>query len=123
MIMKKLICIFIMSWLPCFMMAANAMGMQMVLENALQHATQTADHAQMSCHEQVNHDKTSENKTNHPDSHHCSFCAFCVVGSAVASTHLLKMSHLKTDNIQHTSLDVAFSSQDYPPAIKPPILN
>jgi hypothetical protein len=77
----------------------------------------------MSCHEQVNHDKTSENKINHPDSHHCSFCAFCVVGSAVASTHLLKMSHIKTTNIQPTSFDVAFSSQDYPPAIKPPILN
>jgi hypothetical protein len=110
-----------MSWLPCFMVAANAMGMQMALENALPHTTQSVAHAQMSCHEQVNHDKTSENKTNLPNSHHCSFCAFCVVGSAIASTPKLKMKHVKTTNIQPTLFDVAFSSQDYPPAIKPPI--
>jgi hypothetical protein len=117
-----------MIWLPCFMVAANAMGMQMVFENALPHTTQTAENAQMSCHEQVNHNKTSESKSSHnktgsSDSHHCSFCAFCVVGSAMNATPTLKMAHVKTPDIQPTSLDVAFSSQDYPPAIKPPILN
>jgi hypothetical protein len=121
--MKKLICIFMMIWLPCFMVAANAMSMQMTLKNSLPHTAQIAEHVQMSCHEGLNHSKKSDSKNNPSSSHHCSFCAFCIVGSAIASTHKLKMSHIKTTNIQPTSFDVAFTSQDYPPAIKPPILN
>jgi hypothetical protein len=54
MIMKKFICIFMMSWLPCFMLAANAMGMQMALENAFHMRPNVAEQAQMSCHK-VNH--------------------------------------------------------------------
>lgn len=107
-----------MSWLPCFMAVANAMGMQMELENALPHTSQSAEHAHMACHEDANHHKSSPNASNH-----CTFCAFCVVGSAMSATPTLKMAHVKTANIQPASFDVAFSSQDYPPAIKPPILN
>lgn len=121
--MKKMICVFIISWLPCFMVAANAMGMQMALENAQSRPAQTVEHEQMSCHESLNHSKTSDSKTTPSSNHNCTFCAFCVVGSAIASTPKLKMTHFKTTNIQPTLFDVAFSSQDYPPAIKPPILN
>jgi hypothetical protein len=117
-----------MSWLPCFMVAANAMGMKMALESALPNTAQTAEHVHMSCHDGLNHIKTSDNKTSDSktsptSSHHCSLCAFCVVGSAIASTPKFKMTHVKTTNIQPASHDVAFTSQDYPPAIKPPILN
>jgi hypothetical protein len=107
-----------MNWLPCFMAAANVMGMQMAMQNALPHATVVAEHAELPCHEDTNHYKSSPSA-----SHNCTFCAFCVVGSAISATPTLKMAHVKTPTIQPTSFDVAFSSQDYPPAIKPPILN
>lgn len=105
------------------MVAAHAMGMQMAFENALPHATNAAGHAQMACHEQMKHDNNNDVNKAPDATHHCSFCAFCVVGSAIAATPTLKFSHIQLPNIQPTSFEVAFSSQDYPPAIKPPILN
>lgn len=126
--MNKIICICMISWLPCFMAAANAMGMQMALDNALPHTTQPAEHAQMACHEAPNLSKVADSnandsKTSPSSAHHCSFCGFCVVGSAIASLPTIKLNHTKSASTQPTSFEVAFSSQDYPPAHKPPILN
>ncbi len=121
--MKKWISIVLMAWLPCFMVAAHAMGMQMAFESASPVQLNAAEQSKMTCHEHLNHHQANDIKAEPNASHHCSFCAFCVVGSAIAATPTLKFSHIQLSNIQPTSFEVAFTSQDYPPAIKPPIFN
>lgn len=128
--MRKIITIWLVLWLPLFMATANAMSLEMEFAHS--------EHTQL--HAQVNkHLHTSENNfqvharchavheqgqlpdSQHHGSEHCATCCICALSSAIANLTLPIV--FIPSNIRPQLFDVAFTSQDYPPAIKPPILN
>ncbi len=122
--MKKVICLFLMLWLPLFMGSAWAMNMQMELQNQLQQVTQqsqTMAHSMItitqmpaSCHMST---ASEPNKK-------CPTCSMCVLANASASFDTAPNFHvLSTTSLTPPYSAVAFYSQDLPPTIKPPILN
>ncbi len=112
-----------MLWLPLFMASAWAMNMQMALEDQqTQFVYSNHDIAKphMSCHEAMN--QTQGNQTH--KTHQCLACGICALANASASFSTAPFFSLATNqsSAPHV-LSVAFFSQDYPPAYKPPILN
>ena len=123
--MKKLICVFLMVWLPLFMGSAWAMNMQMELQNQLPQVTTNSSVATdmpMNCHMNMMN-STSGKHSNQPHQK-CATCGICAVANASASFNTVPNFDLP---VTHSSapylLQVAFTSQDLPPTIKPPILN
>jgi hypothetical protein len=129
--MKKLISILLMCWLPLFMSSAWAMdlqmnsGMQMQQENS-------ASMADMPCHDmQASHDlQTSAEpaKTactdcvdNTSDIHNCASCGLCMISLSATQIELFAAAPIATPSDAIRLPDSAFFSQDYRPAIKPPI--
>jgi len=116
-----------MCWLPLFMGSASAMSLHMALKNqsfnltSLSHA---ATQTQNSCHEDnTNINQHKQVKETH-QKHQCLACGVCALANASASFDAVP----KFDVCSQTSMmpryfNVAFSSLDHPPAIKPPILN
>jgi len=117
--MKKLLCLFLLLWLPLFSAAAAAMSMQMQL------SATSASAEQMPCHDAST--STSDN-TKQPccDDHHasrnCFVCGVCAFSNA--ARHLAAVPSLALpapDTFAPRNLVRIFSSQLYPPALKPPI--
>lgn len=74
----------------------------------------------MSCHKGVN--QAQGNKTH--KTHQCLACGICALANASASFNTAPFFSLATyQSSVPRVLNVAFFSQDYPPAYKPPILN
>jgi len=114
--MKKLICLFLMLWLPLFMASAWAMNMQMQLDSTAHDVVIT----HMSCHDDTNQAQGNQaHKT-----HQCLACGICALANASASFSTAPFLNL-TAKLSSAPLpvNVVFSSQDYPPAYKPPISN
>jgi hypothetical protein len=114
--MKKLICLFLMFWLPLFMGSAWAMNMQMQLENQ---QAQFSQKSHMSCHESV--DKSKKNQS--PSSQKCAVCGMCALVNGAANFNSAPVLNLASSQCSTPQFFyVAFTSQDYPPSYKPPIL-
>ena len=121
--MKKLLCLFLLLWLPLFSAAAAAMSMQMQLSAA----PAQAEH--MPCHDvsttqaiPADHDAAQPCCGDHDTSHNCFACGVCAFSHA--SSHPTDMAALTLpapDTSSPGYLARVFSSQLYPPALKPPI--
>ncbi|HSI44752.1 MAG TPA: hypothetical protein VK950_01145 [Methylophilus sp.] len=129
--MKKRICIFLICWLPCFVMAANVMAMQMLLAQANPVSQQAhealASHEmeamrEMPCHEHKaahESDSTTSGKT-----HHCDVCGFCAISGGVAHFHSASNLVLTASrSVAPLFMAAPVHSLTYPPAIKPPIFS
>ncbi|MGB7816032.1 MAG: DUF2946 family protein [Methylotenera sp.] len=114
--MKRLICLFLMLWLPLFMASAWAMNMQMQLDSTAHDVVIM----HMSCHDDTN--QAQGNQTH--KTHQCFACGICALANASASFSTAPFFNLATKpSSAPLPANVVFSSQDYPPAYKPPILN
>ncbi len=79
----------------------------------------------MSCHDDANQAQGKQAQGNQTHkTHQCFACGICALANASASFSTAPSFNL---TINHPStpplVNVVFSSQDYPPAYKPPILN
>lgn len=131
--MKKRLCIFLICWLPCFVMAANVMAMQMMLsqfspmsQQADAHSHEAQSMSDMPCHQYQATDISSAttSQTSTTKAQHCDVCGFCAISGGVAHFHVLSQVQLISSR-SATPLFVAapVHSQTYPPAIKPPIFS
>ena len=116
--MKKLLCLFLLLWLPLFSAAAAAMSMQMQLSAA----PAQAEH--MPCHEAstTHHDAAQPCCDDHNASHNCFACGVCAFSHASSyPVGLAALALPVPDTSSPGYLARVFSSQLYPPALKPPI--
>jgi hypothetical protein len=121
--MKKMLCIILMLWLPCFVMAASVMSMQMQLAElpTMQPEMTLAMADEMPCH----HDHASPH--TQPAStpvaqHHCGVCGYCVISGSIAPLPTVAFFGLNSlTSLAPLFMATPVHSQTYPPAIKPPI--
>jgi hypothetical protein len=129
--MKKRLCIFLICWLPCFVMAANGMAMQMLLSQANpvshqvheEHTSHVMDaKSEMPCHQ---HEAVHGSaKPSSSKAHHCDVCGFCAISGGVAHFHVVPDLNLTVSrSAAPLFLAAPVHSQTYPPAIKPPIFS
>jgi len=118
--MKKRLCIFMICWLPCFVMAANLMSLQMQWAQLSAPAeSQQAMHG-MPCHSAMA--ATDTDKKSSSQAHQCAVCGFCVVSSGVAHLHgSVLLTMMNAASATPVFVVAPVHSQSYPPAIKPPI--
>lgn len=124
--MRKRLCLLLICWLPCFVMAANVMSLQMALAEQTFISTAQAQHDEMPCHHMADehqdmHHAAGDQTTS---KHHCTVCGFCMVTTGVAHLDAFPTVSL----IAQSSAAPLFAadpvhSQTYPPAIKPPIFS
>ncbi|HWU67163.1 MAG TPA: hypothetical protein VNZ84_09135 [Methylophilus sp.] len=122
--MRKRLCLFLICWFPCFVMAANVMSMQMALaQHALPNMVQVQS-AEMPCHHMADasHETQHTTEQHAPGNHSCTVCGFCMVSTGVAHLDLFPSISIIVQSAA-APLYVAdpVHSQTYPPAIKPPI--
>jgi hypothetical protein len=124
--MRKRLCLFLICWLPCFVMAANVMSLQMALAEHPVSITAQAQQDEMPCHDMADEHQGMHHASDHPTTakHHCTVCGFCMVTTGVA--HLDAFPGVSI--IAQSSAAPLFAadpvhSQTYPPAIKPPIFS
>lgn len=111
--MKKLICILLIGWLPVFMVAANAMSLQMTTKVMNDDAQVQSS---MPCHDKVDDVPVK--------SHNCINCGLCVVTTSVAFTTVSPVLHIPAfKSFKLSSVDDAFKSINHSPAYRPPILS
>ncbi|QDC44456.1 hypothetical protein [Methylophilus medardicus] len=125
--MRKHICLLLILWLPCFVMAANVMSLQMAL--AQQSLSTTVDR-QMPCHqhaaEHAHTQATAQHSPPHqaPMSHHCTVCGFCLVSAGLAHLNTFPQVILSAQPTSTPLFEAdPVHTQTYPPAIKPPIFS
>lgn len=124
--MKKLICLFMMCWLPLSITAAQAMSAQMMLNHfnsktqQLVPATKEMTSAQsMPCHQFM-----QTNKAEKAPVSICADCAACELATAFATIDLLVDVTLpKKIADKFTISQSSLISTQLPPSIKPPILH
>jgi len=124
--MKRLICIFLMLWLPLFMGSASAMSMHMALENQstdLGLLAHSVAKVQGGCHDDAEILPQTQSKSSN-QKHQCFACGTCALANSSASFDTIPVF----DILSQTSMtpqyfNVAFYSLGHPPVIKPPILN
>jgi len=116
-LVKKLVCILLLSWLPVFIAAAHAMSMQMAW-NQISTATDSAPLGLVThdCHTDT-HDKSDRNATKHV----CVACGVCTMSHAAYFETEKAMLLTATQTAQPLGFAVVYISKYYPPAIKPPI--
>lgn len=134
--MRKRLCLFLICWLPCFVMAANVMSLQMTLaDRAFNLAAHTvASHdlsAQvqsqaeaMPCHHMADaHEHAMpEGDSEVAPGHQCSVCGFCMVSTGVADLQAFPAVVFFAQSHAAPLFEAdPVHSQTYPPAIKPPI--
>lgn len=111
--MKKLICILLIGWLPVFMVAANAMSLQM--KTKTMHDDMQVQ-SSMPCHGEPD-DVPSK-------SHNCISCGLCVVATSVPFMPVppaLNIPVFKSFKLSFAENE--FKSINHSPAYRPPILN
>ncbi len=115
--MKKLICLFLMLWLPLFTGAALAMSTQMQVADALQQVQKTMP---MACHELPA--DTQHQPAKHGCNSHCLACGVCAFGCNTASFMMTSYVFSATAiSPAPNPADLVFSFPFYPPAFRPPI--
>lgn len=111
--MKKLICILLIGWLPLFMVAANAMSLQM--KTKTMHDDMQVQ-SSMPCHGEPD-DVPSE-------SHNCISCGLCVVATSVPFTPVPPALNIPVfKSFKLSFAEDEFKSINHSPAYRPPILN
>jgi len=128
--MRKRLCLLLICWLPCFVMAANVMSLQMALaERAIANTSQTQA---MPCHYMAEHGMEADSHASHaatddpaPANHHaCTVCGFCVISTGVAHLDAFPRIAVLTQSAAAPLFAAdPVHSQTYPPAIKPPIFS
>lgn len=124
--MKKFICLLLVLWLPLFSGAAAAMSLQMQL------AAMPAVAHDMPCHEtapdpQPAADAAADHAAQpccdeHEASHNCFACGVCaLVHSTTSATPGQQLTLPALASSAPHYYGRIFSSQLYPPALKPPI--
>lgn len=120
--MKKLLSIFLLLWLPLFSAAAAAMDAQM---QAMQMpASSVPAHADaMPCHDQTPVDIAAQPCCGeHESDHDCFACGVCAFGHAGSHvTAIAAPAFPPPVSAAPGYPNQLFSSQLYPPALKPPI--
>lgn len=117
-LMKKLICILLMSWLPIFMVTANAMSLQMTSQNMSHSAEQSAVAYSDA---KACHDKTNKRQDG---AHHCVSCGFCLMATSMANFDTFPVIDILVfSSIAPEAIDVVFNATSYSPAFRPPIFN
>lgn len=125
-VVRRRLCLLLICWLPCFVMAANVMSLHMTMAEQLAAPTMqmTAD---MPCHHMATHASDSQHMHDHvaqqgSAKHSCSVCGFCMVSAGAARIDhvpaLLLMAQAFGTPLYHAD---PVHSLSYPPAIKPPI--
>lgn len=124
--MKRLICLFLMLWLPLFTGSAWAMSAQMQfdeLQSVLAVSTQTAE---TPCHD-MQHEaapapvNSEQPQHTHCTGHSCFACSVCIYASSFAMPALQHVFSPLLSYAKPLQYDESFASQLYPPALKPPI--
>jgi hypothetical protein len=113
--MKKIICMVLLVWLPAFMMASQAMSMQMALENTHQMPATELHHG---CHQSKNYTGMTHSKV-----HQCVVCTMCVLSHAVALNGSADSALQAMNHAQPLFDKAGFYSLNNPPALKPPKLS
>jgi hypothetical protein len=112
-LMRKLICILLMSWLPVFMVTANAMSLQMMTK--AMHGDMQAQ-ADMPCHDRTDHQPAK--------THNCISCGFCMAATSMANFDSAPVLDLPViTSPAPVAIDVIFESTNDSPAFRPPILS
>lgn len=103
------------------MASAWAMNMQMQLDSTGHDVVVT----HMSCHDDTNQAQDNQTQDNQAHkTHQCLACGICALANASASFSTAPSFNLVTKlSSAPLPANVVFSSQDYPPAYKPPISN
>lgn len=117
--MRKHLCTLLLCWLPIFMTATQAMSMEMAFNGI----TPTSQAVQLS---QVHHDchsDTQHSTDTNSNKHFCVACGVCVLSHAVSFETVKALTVQPNQSLAPPSFTANFTSQGYPPAIKPPISN
>lgn len=128
--MRKRLCIFLIAWLPCFVMAAQSMLLQMTVSQAFAEAsaaqvhmthTQSADDEAMPCHHAAQEQPLKHNAESTAQ-HSCTVCGFCLMSAGMAAGHAFPEIHANAQSFAApTYVHDPVHSLSFPPAIKPPI--
>ncbi|MDP8567270.1 hypothetical protein [Methylophilus aquaticus] len=124
--MRKYLCMFLICWLPCFVMAANGMSLQMMLADQtvalpISPALQSQVEA-MPCHHMTDAHASGAPEADQQSPHKCSVCGFCMVSTGVAHLEAFPAVSLFAQSHAAPLFEAdPVHSQTYPPAIKPPI--
>ena len=111
--MKIWICVLLIAWLPVFMVTADAMGMQMRLQQS-HHVVQQPN---QSCHHAPA--KQTKNKTSL-----CILCGFCALAMAIAPLDFTpSFDAFLLTSTRPIFVDVIFTSNNLAPALRPPIFS
>jgi len=118
-VMKKIICILLMCWLPLSLVTAQAMSTKMMLQNQQDSDLSLSSQSAESCHGETH---TQKGKTSKP--HKCTVCGSCVLASSVATFSSIEsgVTFLKTA-LKYLAFQPSFVSIESESFIKPPILN
>src|SRR5690606_9298270 len=106
-----------------FMSSAWAMDLQMSANAAMQ---EVAAMAEMPCHDiQASIEPADTGCKNCPDNtadmHNCASCGLCMISLSATQIEHFATSLIATPSNGISLPDSVLFSQDYPPAIKPPI--
>lgn len=116
--MKKLICLFLMLWLPISAGSAWAMSTQMQLGNAFDAAAETA--MDMPCHDMEAHDDPASDQEP-ASKHNCCVCGACFTILAIGTPSAVYFSSTIVTSRAALLADDQTISLTYPPALRPPI--
>lgn len=133
--MKKLICLFLMLWLPLFTGSAWAMSAQMQLDRLHIVAPMTDMKASTAqpCHEMQAEKMASPQARpagasgdeyphgQHCNGHDCFACGVCLYATSYTSPSQPAVFIPALSNANPEQPQQTFASQGYPPALKPPI--
>lgn len=130
--MFKRLCIFLIGWLPCFVMAAQLMSLQMTLAE-VPHAPATAvvmtasaaihaDEHQMPCHQTAPVAAADASHHTPPHGTHCTVCGFCLMNAGMAALDAFPVVSAQALVFAAPAyVHAPVHSLSFPPAIKPPI--
>ena len=116
--MKKIICLFLMLWLPISASSAWAMSMQMQLSDAFDTPSETV--MDMPCHDMGVHEGPASDQESGLK-HNCSACGACFTILATGTPSAAYFSSSIVTSRAALTADDRIVSLTYPPALRPPI--
>jgi len=117
--MKKLICLFLLLWLPISASSAWAMSTQMQVDAALGTVEPTS--SEMPCHDMaIEHADTSPDQSSGVK-HNCSACGACSFAFSANISLPLHFTIAALTSRAFLPANDQTVSQTYPPALRPPI--
>lgn len=117
--MKKLVCLFLMLWLPLSAGSAWAMSTQMQVNAALDMAAETA--MDMPCHDMDAAGDDQGKGNTHCLKHNCAACGACFSTSMAGAPAGTAFAFAARPTQVTPAADNLPVSQTYPPALRPPI--